>query len=377
MFVLVLVSSALSEARTEVYYAGFSFVSEHGQVANQFPYTHALSRESIDGIPLLDAELSSRLRSLPLDNIDLKMSSMANLKRGSKIVLTLAFDRELALVEPVGGLHKLLVELSASALYFDFETMSIIGMVPFSVQYIDSKESDYIAEEIASVIRSLLQGELVVDLFGEFSNYLRTAEVQSKYRNRLQVAHVDVGEAAQSYLPEWLSGPGATQTFVAQSFSRALARNQNLSLLPYTKGHAIGNKMSTRFSDGSVYQLQVPEADYEVHLNLRGFKKVQYAETSAGASWIYGAYTGVKVLEPLSGKIYTDLLLKNGATKLIPVSQLEVADWPPFEESLLVSFDKLSRALDNPDKRWAKKHTGDRQNVKQLEQFKKVIEQCR
>ena len=108
--------------------------------------------------------------------------------------------------------------------------------------------------------------------------------------------------------------------------------------------------------------LEIPEAQFLIDLTLRGFKKVKFDEKKAGSSWIYGVYIKLKIFEPLLRKYYIDEKFKHGATKIIPASQKNVADWPAFQESLFVLFDSLTKSFSTERK---------------FKSVKKVLEKCK
>jgi hypothetical protein len=380
---IIVVTSVLSfaeavQAATGVSYAGVSYLVEYSKIETQFPYVSKIERESDDGSGSL---LEKRLRNVVLNtkasHIDLKVGSLARLDEGSSTVVTLALTRELVTTEKIGNLEKLLVEISALALYFDYETMSIIGSVPMSVQYIDTSETEYSEEQKLSVVKALLMGEMEVDLVDEFANYLSSAIVEATYGATLKVSDVSLSDEVAEKFPEYIGTQQGAKTYLAQSFSEYLSANQRVLLLPYTKGHAIGNKMAAAFSDGAVFNLTVPEADFEIHLDLRGFKKVLYSENNVGQSWVYGAFTHFTVVEPLSGKIYSEFPFKNGATKIVPKSQQSWEDWPAYQEALLAGYDQLTSSLVSPSKKWVKSHTGDIKYKEQFTGFSEVVEKCK
>lgn len=148
-------------------------------------------------------------------------------------------------------------------------------------------------------------------------------------------------------------------------------------MLPPSKGQAIGNRMATRFANGKVYTLEIPEADYAVELNLDELKRIEYGSTAAGRSFVYGAFLTVRVLEPLSGRVYFDARLRNGATKLVPANQTSVDDAAAFQDALLALLDKFTTALASPEPAWAEKHAGDRAVAKQMQELAKVLQSCR
>jgi hypothetical protein len=134
--------------------------------------------------------------------------------------------------------------------------------------------------------------------------------------------------------------------------------------------------MALAFSNGEIFNLEIPEAAYEIVLTLNGFRKVVRQKKAAGTAWIYAAYIEVQVKEPMSGDVFLNAQFKNGGLKLVPASQTLVDDWPAFQEVLLGLFDKLTKELSEPSSSWAQTYSPSAGALEGLKQFKEVIERC-
>jgi hypothetical protein len=360
---------------TSLQFAGFSFISDHAEIESRYPNTSALLKEAPR---LLDKKLLEQLNEVRRDDLEIVTSKLANLRQGEGLALTLALDDEVVSIEEIGDLHKIVVRLNAQGLVFDFEELSVIASFPIAVEYLDVSTEPPSGEYLRGLVRKLYLGGLEVNLMDEFVASLEAVSIRERFGTRIGVEQVIIGEKATRHLPEYLrESPRAARVMVAQSFSKFLSKNQRVSVLPYTKGHAIGNKMSARFSDGRVFTLEIPEPDYSVALDLRGFKKVEFDKQSSGTSWIYGAYLGIKVYESLTQKVFAELSLKNGVTKLVPASQTSVDDWAAYQESLLSLMQETTQQIDDPKRSWAKSHSADKSAVKHLKNLQPVMEACR
>jgi hypothetical protein len=360
---------------TTLQFAGFSFISDHAEIESRYPNTSALLKEAPR---LLDKKLLEQLNEVRRDDLEIVTSKLANLRQGEGLALTLALDDEVVSIEEIGDLHKIVVRLNAQGLVFDFEELSVIASFPIAVEYLDVSIEPPSNDYLRGLVRKLYLGGLEVNLIDEFAASLEAVSIRERFGTRIGVEQVIIGEKATRHLPEYLrESPRAARVMVAQSFSKFLSKNQRVSVLPYTKGHAIGNKMSARFSDGRVYTLEIPEPDYSVDLDLRGLKKVEFDKRSSGTSWIYGAYLGIKVYESLTQKVFAELSLKNGVTKLVPASQTSVDDWAAFQESLQSLMEETTQQIDDPERSWAKSHTADKSAVKHLKNLQSVMEACR
>ncbi|MCK5680033.1 hypothetical protein KAI46_04395, partial [bacterium] len=205
----------------------------------------------------------------------------------------------------------------------------------------------------------LLTDKYKINLFDECAQLLKNITLQKFYGGSIKVTDVVIEDKALPFLPERFSCDTNFENFVAQGFGKFLSKNQSVSILPYTKGYTIGNKMALRFSNAEVFQLQIPEPQFAVKLTIRGFKKVLTDKKAAGSCWVYGSFTRISITQPLLDKTYMDEKVKNGVAKIIPAMQKTVDDWPVFQESLMVLFDKTTKSFSKESK------------------YKKVREVCR
>lgn len=374
---LLAFGAAVPAHAIEVHFGGFAFAGEAQDIDRSYPYTSAIANSSGAQSPL-DKALYEKLGNFSNPAFDLEFGFGTIEPGSSAIALGLMLDRETVSIEKIGGQHKLLVVLSAQALFFDFKEKALLASYPLSVQYIHVTDGVPGRDEIAKVVRELYLGNVGVNVLDDFVAVTTAASLNPAVSRRIQVAEVNIGSEALPHLPEVLAtNLAALKSSIAQDFSKYLSLNQKIPVLPYTAGYAIGNRLATRFSNGDVFDLVIPEADYTIGLSLEKLKRIEYDTSSAGSSYVYGAFLNVKAMEPLSQKIYIDATFKNGATKLVPASQETVDDWPAFQESLLALMDKLTLAVSDPSGSWASKHAGSRSVARDLEKLQKVLESCK
>jgi hypothetical protein len=371
---------ALAADVTPVNFAGFAYVGDDASTSASYPNTHRIEADRVGDVSVLDDALRRHLQGLANPSFSLHFGSLASLKAGdgSATVLAFALDRESTSVEQIGSKHKLVTELSAQALFVDFREMAVVATFPIVVQAIDILDAPPTSEQIAQAVRNLYLGDGKANIFAAFSATLAHTQLNPTIERRVRVVDATIADGARAAMPA-LSGaaPGVGEAALAQDFSKFLSVNQRIPVLPPSKGHAIGNRMAARFADGTVYTLSIPEADYAIHLRLDELKRVDYASNAAGRSLIYGAFMQVRVEEPLTGKVFFDARLRNGATKSVPASQQNIDDSAAYQDALLALMDKFTVALTDSDPAWAEKHAGDRAVAKQMKELEKVLQSCR
>lgn len=364
---------------SKVYFAGVAYTSNAATIKQAFPHVSAaLSRGG-------DAALNQRVRTLLQSQTlpeTIAFDSLGSIKdAANSTALALGLDRETTSVEHIGDVYKLRVEVSAQALFFDFKEKQVLGSFPFIIDFIDVSATPPSDEQIQTAYHNLLFGAPGQhDLASEFAKTLAHASVPSAANKHLRVTSSTLGPKALDYLHQYAPQVDATPLpqEVAEAFGTYLGTNQHLSVLPFSSNQALGSSMAARFIEGEAYDLKIPEADYEIHLNVAGFKKIAQSQTNVDALFLYGAFVDVTVLEPLSGKVYFSQRVKQGESKTVPITQTSVDDWPPTHDTLLSLFDNFTRSLSDSNNPWLKSGlSDDKQARDQFSSLGELIQSCR
>jgi hypothetical protein len=383
LLILVIVGFNVSSVHADplpVYFGGFAFLGDFNSRNKLYPYSAAILAADNSIPSQLDRGLTAKLQGISNATFALELNKLGSMRPDSPSAIAVAFalDRETVSVERIAGQYKLLIELSAQALFFDFKQKSVLASFPVTVQYIDLKQREPASSEIGTIVKDLYLGSLGVNVFEEFVNTLKVASFNPSVNHRIRITDVHIAEEAYAALPASLkSDDAAFTTFIAQEFGKYLSKNQHIPILPYVVDSTVGRNMAMRISDGSVYNLKIPQEDYAIQLDLVKFKKVEFQRIAAGASYIYGAFLHVKANEPLSGTVFFDETIKNGATKIVPVGQDVVDDWAAYQESLLALLDKLTLQLSHPDPDWAATQASGKTLLASMKKFAGVLQTCK
>lgn len=266
-------------------------------------------------------------------------------------------------------------------MFFDFKSMNIVRSYPISFAYVDLLDHVPTQAEVLTRVKMVYEGANdKPGLIGRFANTVAKAKMPSQVSRYIQIADVQIKPEALSSLPDYIkSEPGAAETWAADLAGEAISTRAGIPIIPYAKGYAIGNVMSMRISDGEVWELKLPKPDYEISIEFSGFKKVKFSEVEGGAtSYVYGAYSGIKINEPLSGKIFLETPLKNGETSVVPASQKYIDDFPHFYNALNLTFVKLAQVLDGRgDEKWVRSAASAKNIDQQISQTKELIKTCK
>jgi hypothetical protein len=358
----------------DVYYGGFSYLGASSLIEKNFPFSSSLNNVQ-NGRSAFDRALGDRVRSVEITNFELKLDDFADISDDA-MAMTLALESEMTSVEKIGGRYKLLILMSAQILLFDYKNMQVVATYPIDVQFNDSLDHKPTREDILQRYETIYFGDSKVNVLSIFIDRIKQIDPKKKYSSHIKVVNVDIKDKLMAKLGEGISRDQLIQ-LMGQNFTRFLSINQSVSVLPFTKGHAVGSKLAGRYANGEVYMMEIPEPDYAIDIALVGLQKKEFSKNSSGKAYIYATQADFKFYEPLSEEIYYQGKLFNAATKKVPASQSNVFDWPSYSETLAVLFDQLTKTVGKPNKKWFKKHSSNATNFKQFKSIKKVIEQCR
>lgn len=375
LLIFTLCSISLSALAESLFYAGFSYLGDLGGIETEFPYSSRLNEVS-KGISSFDYALAQKLKLRPKAQGRLILTDLADIKDETALSVTLALESELTSIEIIEDKYKVLLQVSAQLMVFDYSQMQVVATYPIDVQFIDivSKMPD--REYLINLYERFYFSDSSVNIFDIFLDKLETLKLKKKYSNHLRVVSTSIDDSVKTIIPNDVQHEHIRQ-MIGQNFTRFLSANQGASVLPYKKGHAVGNKLAGRFSNGDIYMMDIPEPDYSIEITLTGLKKKKYSESPAGTAWIYATQLNFKFYEELSGEVIFEDKLYSASTKTVPVSQATMDDWAAYNETLLVLFDKFTKALTKPKKTWLKKHAGDSTQYTSFKNLIKVIATCR
>ena len=373
---LAICTSVQVSAGPAVYFAGFAYLGDYKDIDKNYPYTASLTKD--DGKQFyLDKVLRDRIKNKVYPNFDLRIMEQVADINASAIVLAFALDRETTSVEQIGNVYKVITELSAQALFFDYKEKTLINSYPIVVQYIDVLDEYPTESYFRKTVDHLFTGGGAENVFNELISRIATVKLDHVNAARIQVSQVYLEDKAVTMLPDYFKkDPDNYRKYIASAFTAYLSKNQNVPMIPYSTGHAIGNKMALKVANGEVFNLKIPEPDYEVRLTVRGFKKALIEQTPVESAWAYGAYINIEVIEPMSGTNYINTQFMNAATKTVPASQNNIDDWAVYQETILGLFESLTKEVSSPSSKWISGHSPAKDAMKALERFNEVLKQC-
>ncbi|HEY0062370.1 MAG TPA: hypothetical protein VGC21_09635 [Telluria sp.] len=297
--------------------------------------------------------------------------------RDQAVAVAMVVTSESVSTERFGNVYKVLVQLRAQAMFFDFKSKTVVRAYPISFAYIDALSAPPTQEQITERISTVYRGAGgKPGLIQRFVDTLARATIPAQVPRFVQVTNVSVGDEAREQFPAHLRG-AAGDTWIADALGEAISSKLGIPILPYAKGYAIGNVMSMTIGDSTVYNLTLPKPDYEFSADIVKLKKVLYSEQAAGKSFIYGTLAKIQLIEPLSDTAYLRSNFKNGEVKVVPATQQTTDDFPAFEDSMRGLFAKLSRAVGGEEQVWLKSAADAKDIDQQITKTRELLKSCK
>jgi hypothetical protein len=371
---------ATSAHSASVTLAGLAYSGDSKSIAARFPYTKRLeAAQTAAGKPFNKLIAEAVAKAKPA-NFDMNLTALQELKgQDQVVVVALVITGETVSAERFGNVAKLLTQVRAQAMFFDFKSQTVLRAYPFSFTHLDVIDRMPTQDEMNKRFEAVYFGDKgKAGIFDRFTAAINKATIPTNVPRFVQVGKVNIGSEAMAILPADLKSTNeVAQTWAADLFGESLSNKTGVSMLPYSKGYAVGNVMAMRIADGDVFMLKLPEPDYTITLDVPRFKKIKSGEAAAGTSYIYGAYTNIKIQEPTSGKSYMDADFKNGEVKLVPASQDTLDDFPAYYDALKGLFVKLSDNLAGNSSDWLKSATANPDISKQISSTQDLLKSCK
>ena len=187
-------------------------------------------------------------------------------------------------------------------------------------------------------------------------------------------------DAVLNQLPNnsnYIKDKGALISETARNFERNLSSNQNVPVLPYSTGRAIGSSMIARFSDTS-FEIKIPPPDFVIDITVREFKKA-FIDNKVYDGFVYGAFATIKLIQPdlndikLESKFNYKDELKSPKGYKVSIED----DWPLWMGAQKKLFEILTKQISKRDDQEIFRITSTANIKDQLKNFDTVINACR
>ena len=368
-------------ANDKIFYSGFSFSNLYESNLTLVSYSSELIKEidNQNGLNIISSTLLNTINNSNFLNIDLDTENLLNFDKypDNAVVMSVALQHE-EFTQEYNYNSKTYVgfyDAYFQILFYDFSNKNLIASIPydFEIQLLSNEKLN--TNQIQSRIKDFYLNDKPFDLLEQKINQF---SIKQKYDRRIGVTNVNIEDRAFEVMPADLRKyQNAIKNLIAQTFSKRLSMHHNIAIVPYMEGQSIGNVMKLRFvQTDEVYSIQLPDPDYHININLKGFKKVLAKTSDVEDLFLYGSFLDFKILQPDLNKVYFDHGLR-GVTKIkIPKGQSEINDWRKYYYNMEILFDNFSKNITKQDKKWLKETT--KNNIKKdLKNLKQLIDKVK
>ena len=358
----LLLCNKVNANEIKVFYAGFSLSNLYESNENQTNFTSNLIKEkdTENNIDIISSKLLKKIKNSRFEKINLETNNLLDFSKypDNAIVMSVALQHEEFTQELnySTNIYNGFYDGYFQILFYDFSDQSLIASIPFDFEVQMLSETKLNKNQVLNRIKEFY---LKDDPFADLDKRVNEFNIKRKYDTRIGITNVNIEDIAFDKMPSGSKNYiNSYKNLIAQTFSKRLSQHHNIAIVPFVEGQAIGKSMKLRFvQTDEIYSIKLPNPDYHIDINLKGFKKV-LAKTSASEDlYLYGSFVDLKIFQPDLDKIYFNEGLR-GVTKIkIPKDQTDVNDWRKYYYNLEILFNNFSKNIIKQDKKWMKEAT--------------------
>lgn len=362
-----LITLASTADATTVQYAGLSFISDHAQIRERFPYSAKVLEFDPPAMARpFEAHLRERVRQVAHPRFAIAIDGLGNVREGVSRALSFAVSGESFELQRFEGKALAIYALSAQLLFFDLSPpQRLLASYPVRVRFSDISDAPPTPEQIAETFRRMyFDSTHPASLTSRWIERLATVEFADAPK-LMQVRGVALEDKAQVALPAGVS-PELVAAEIAQFFEAAVSARVGLPMVPYTAGHAIGKKIPMRFADGEGVDLSLSEPTFAFTLTVRELRKMQ---VDAGAAWqvAYGSFVTLQAESVAVQETLANAKFRLVESVTLPKrSGIQLDDWAQHRVVLQTLLDKLAKQMRQPEPDWVRSTSSTQDVIAQL-----------
>ncbi len=377
LYLFILTSGAYADE--SLIYAGFSFAGNYSENQERYPYaTELASQTTKNGMPVLDHALREVVKH-HYQRKEKLIDIQKDIDNGTSLALAFGLSQES--VEKIGWKDKNLYiyRVLSQVMIFDFSKNLLLANFPAMLQYQEIDENIRNNEAHRKVFRDIYlnTNDTGKSIFYEWVMRLNSIAIKESYPFYLKVGSLDLDPEIVEQLPEGTTAKTYSSE-VVQLFESILSKEQKVSMIPFTKGQAVGGKMPMRFSDATVIELKLPETDYIFDIDLHGFKHL-LKKSGQSHKHAFGAFATFDLSLPISNKQYFKQRCKKVNFAVFSAKdKVDVDVWHGQQTTLRSLFVRFSQQISQRSIKVLSQMVKDPKKVaKQLVSVEGVISKCR
>ncbi len=361
----------------KAYFAGFALSGDFQQSKMNFPVTSLILEEKNKGISIIDDAIQQKIKLVKNSNFDLVTDSYGDYKKGDGIALAAVLDSEDVSQELIDGKYKIVLTIRGQLIAFNFKEMKVVGSYPVTAEYIDAAPKKQNNDELKQSLKKLYI-ESKKSFIGELADRLQNIVINAGDTSNLQIKNVKFSNDIKASLIKDGQSDRDLMTVLARNFEKYLSINQNVSVLPFTKDQSVGGRLSARFSNGDVFNLKLPDSDFNIDMEIKKLIKARVNGNNVEDVYGYVAIVNYKVVQPTASKIYFDADIRNALPVTIPKG-VSSEDKSHYFESLIQLSNNFTKQIVKPDSEYLETWVESKANLENQfsELSQKVIFQCK
>jgi len=359
-------------AKTQVFYAGFSF----GSVIPKNTYTNSILEKG--SMSFLDKLLLSETKKISNNSMNFNYDLLGDDVGGDdQNIMVLALDNEHidSISIPEDKLTRTDIILNFQIIFFNAKSNFLVAAIPLEVTKVINSQDPLSKSEIQKELKSIYKNSVVK----YYAELLSKFNFKTKFKNRIGIKEVLFEEKAQEYFSKNFSKKDIfLKNRFAKSLSSYLAFNNDIAVVPYNQDRTTKTFM-LKFQN-SQREISLPDPDYHIHLTIRGFKSILFKEGNIDEQWIYGSYVNIKVIQPDTDEVSINEKFKSAINVELSKRSMKNKssfEWIFYNDSLKLLFDNFSRQTVEIDKKWLKSANGNKKIKKSFDNLVKIYENCR
>tara|TARA_B110000444_G_scaffold100990_1_gene95464 strand:- start:59 stop:1264 length:1206 start_codon:yes stop_codon:yes gene_type:complete len=389
ILLLLLNNSTVYAENPNVVYAGFSFSGNYIDKDIGIKYTDSIIKNSSEPFNSISKSLLNEIKLTNPKYFNLNFN-YADLDKGNSeaIVMAVTLDNEYYFreYEPLTKTYINNIQMFFQIMFYNFNTKTLIASIPYDVTMPFLTKEKISDEQITSEIEKFYTVGLKsaddgsnINAFTQVRKILNDYHLKDKYKFRIGVRSITIEDKAIEYLPiKFRENQDAFKNILAQSFAGRLSAHNDVALVPFIEGMAIGGAMKQQFANSDeIYDIKLPKPEFVIDLKLRGYKKKLAKSSDVENLYWWASFINVSILQPDLNKVYFDENLKNLLKKKIPAQITEIDDWYKFYMSTIQLFEKLSINVSNPNQEWASKTSKNKELYSNLKSLTPLLDKLK
>ena len=374
----------------KVFYAGFSFSGNYIDKSSGIKYTDPLTKiKDENGIDIISLSLLKAVKKANPNSFKIDYN-FADIEKGleESVVMAVVLDHEdfFSEYEPITKTYLNNIQMFFQIIFYDFKSRKLIASIPYDVSMPFFTKKELNENEIREYIKTFyttglksVNDDKTLNAFSMVEEILNNFTLKEKYKFRAGVTKVNFEEKSIPFIPEkFKKNQNYLKNVFAQLFSSRLSLHNDIALVPYTEGMAIGAKMKQQFVNSDIiYDIELPKPDFNIEISVRGFKKVLAKKSDVNNIFFWASFINLNIFQPDLNKTFMNDNLKNVIKKSIPAQIENINDWYKFYVATYELFDGYSLNISSPNNEWIKKTNDTESFNKNLQNVNKLMDKLK